>query len=124
MTRAEAVVKLKKLYGEKFYYSVMNIITSPDMREQARAELQAAKAAKESVDVEIRAWLAEQPIYQEKMARKLACIKNVNAIERKGLAYAFRFTIGRNIGWANEVKGHGDTWEQAFAEAERKAKLA
>jgi hypothetical protein len=122
VTRQEAVKRLEKLYGKgKAYYRIFAAITSPETRAAARAEIHTLTCKRDALDDEVQAWLNEQPFYQQKNAERKHIVGELRKAERSGLAHAYRFTIGKSIGWANEITGEGDTWEEAFRQAESKS---
>lgn len=121
MTRAEAVKRLERLYSKgKGYYRVLNIFTSPEQRAEALAELRELRVNKEDIDLEVKNWLEAQSFYVEKMAQRRVVVKSLQDATSIGLSHTWKFTIGRDIGYANEITGHGDTWEEAFADAEKR----
>jgi hypothetical protein len=121
MTREQALKKLDRLYGKgKGYARVLNIVTTPEMRAESLAELRALRAERQALEAELQAWLDAQPFYQQKVAERKRITRDIREVEGRGGLNAYRFTIGQNKGWCNEITGQGDTWEEAFSEAEKK----
>lgn len=118
MTREQAVKRLRKLYGEKARWRVGETITSPERREAARAERDRLREEVVEVEEEIRRREVAAGI-PELRALRTALAK---ARDEAGWRSAEkRFRVGYlDLGIAFYVKGEGDTWEEALAEAERK----
>ncbi len=108
MNTKQALAQARKRWGKKAVVQDIKLDTSPERREQARkryAELKDLKGDALTPELKkerdnIRSW-----------------------------QWTFRFAVGRieSIAGAFEafwVKGQGDTWEQAFAEADAKDKKA
>lgn len=121
MTRSEAMRRLEKLYGKgKAYYRMLQIITSPEIRAEALQELRDMRAKRDQLDKDVRTWLDAQPFYQVQMEQRRIFTGMIRDLEGRGISHAYRFTIGRNIGWSYEITGEGDTWEEAFHQAQTK----
>lgn len=118
MTREQAVKRLQKLYGRRMYYRVGNEITSPEKRAAALERLRAARAAREANEEKIKTWLAAQPEYQAMRAERREI--NLTIDRAQGEVSHYKFWVGKSVGFANEITGQGDTWEEAIAEAESK----
>lgn len=119
MTRQEAMKRLRKMYGAKYYARVSEEISSPEKRTAVSAAIRDARARKEAIDREIADFLATCEPYQALRAQRSAIVAELKDIE---VMPYYKFTIGINREWCTEVTGYGDTWEEALAMAEAKAK--
>ena len=120
MTRSDALRKLTRLYGKRAYSRVLPQQTSPERRSYAMDELRELRAKRAEVKARMEAWLRSQADYQQMLQDLAALSRLCREVEQSGDGGAYKFTIGRSVGWANEVTGCGDTWEEAFAAAERR----
>jgi len=117
MTRPEAVKKLHAMYGQKGYAEVGARISSQDDRDAKLARLRELRAEKDAIDQWIKDELAKLPWYVEAVARRRAIYLEIQKGDH--LPY-YKFTIGLNKEWCREIIGYGDTWEQAFAMADKR----
>jgi hypothetical protein len=93
-------------------------LSSPERRAAADARFQEAKARIEAIDAERKARLEALDWYQALMAERHEMVrqKETNQWER---SYK-KFSVGKDsMGIAFHVCGQGDTWEEAFTNAER-----
>jgi hypothetical protein len=118
MTREQAIARLRRLYGQKAYWRVSDRISSPERRLAALEAHRARKAAIDALDLEIKERLAALDWYQKLITHKRQ-LREIDERERWGSS-AYKFAVGRNIGYANEITGEGDTWEEAIEKAEAK----
>jgi hypothetical protein len=122
MTREQAITKARKMLGKNAEIRVSASLTSPDRREAARAR---ANAAREQIDA-LKREIAEReqaagiPELRERKA-KLAQERDYAMAE----SCHYKFTVGHVVsGLFLHVDGQGDTWEEAFAKAEREKATA
>jgi hypothetical protein len=123
MTRAEAVRKLKKLFtGKVPYWWVGDEISGEEKRQKVRERLKEIEDIRASLDDRLNKLLLAQPWYVEMTNQKRDLWMERRKIE--GGAHYKRFQIGYYVGGFVHIQGSGDTWEEAFAEYDRrKAKV-
>lgn len=98
MTREEAFAELKKRWGKRGAYYVGKRLSSQERRDAAKAAL--------------------QPLYEEQRALN----RRISALEEEARYYKFKVveTNWRGMTDMEMVHGRGDTWEEAFADADTK----
>jgi hypothetical protein len=119
MTRDEAAKQAKKRWGTKAYWRVGQHTTSPEQRAAALEALRAARDEKEQRVKALQERLNATDWYVEAQA-EISRLRQVIATTQ-GECNHYKFSVGRSVGWANEITGTGDTWEQAFADADARA---
>lgn len=122
MTNQQAVAKAKKRWGNRFYVRNGEHFSSPEQRQQALSTVQEARAEAKRIDEEITRRLSECDWYQQLDQKRRALRKQVS--DTAGYAMHYRFSVGKQNGMFNEVLGQGDTWEEAFAEADKRERVA
>jgi len=121
MTREQAQREAKRRWGAKAKLTAGERQTSPERRQAAKDRRDAIDAEREAIKADIARRLAELPWYAEAQARLHALY-----VERRPLEFEphhYRFRVGTSNGLFNTILGEGDTWEEAFAAADRKATL-
>jgi hypothetical protein len=118
VTRAEAVKRLRKHYGDKALYRVTAGAPNADQRAQATAAQRELNEARKLLDEAMelrRAELLNVPDYQAMVAQQKELRAGANRL--MGIQHSYRYTIGRaELGFFH-VHGQGDTWEEAFTKA-------
>jgi hypothetical protein len=123
MTPAEGKKRLKKLYGDKAGWRV----AESALRQEERASVLAALPAKreekrrisEAMEARRKALLNADAEYAALRAQYEAV--RAECDYDSGIVLSHRITVGKNLGWAFEVTGHGDNWAEAIRNAEAKA---
>jgi hypothetical protein len=73
----------------------------------------------------LQTWPGDAPVEEYRVALRAHRKASRELREKKdwflGRIYSFRFYVGVAT-WAFEIKGTGDTWEEAFADADRKSR--
>lgn len=121
MTREQAAKRARKLFGPKAYATIGPRLSSPEDRQAALDRRLALRLDVEAIDAEIKRRLADTPWYVELMEKRKAINAERNTLP-SGAYYKFRVGFIDNVLGAFNVEGEGDTWEEAFAQAERKRK--
>lgn len=107
MNKKQALAKAQKMFGKNAMIRDMGAgrKSSPALREAAKKQFAELK------DVDVKAMSHEQLVnYRER--------KNLTAYE----SHHYRFSVGKiALGMFFSVEGSGDTWEEAFTAAEKKA---
>lgn len=120
MTNEQAKKQAQKRWGKESAIRNAGSFSSPDRRERASQAVREARAEIESIDKEVKERLAVCDWYQELQARRKTARKQIE--DNQSLAMYHRFDVGRIGGVAGfqffEVLGSGDTWEEAFAQAD------
>lgn len=119
MTNAQAKTRAKKQFGSSFYIRAGESLSSPERREQARATVKQANDRIKEIDDEIRRRLEELDWFRELTGEKRGLRKTISKTE--GNAFYYRFSVGTQNGSFAAIAGTGDTWEEAFAQAEAKS---
>lgn len=115
MTRTQAAREARKRWGLKGIIRAYEAWSSPEKRAAALQRLQANRARREAIDKEIAERLALLDWYRQLQDERRACVKAVS--EAQGQCGYYKFNVGKDIGYAFEVEGQGDTWEEAFGKA-------
>lgn len=118
MTREQAIKRLRKLYGDKAYWRVGQLASSPEQRAEARAAMLAAKAERDAAEAERRAFLDALPAYQEIVRRREEARERFE--RARGMAYYKKFEIGERVNALFTATTIGDTWEDCFANLDAK----
>ena len=120
MTRDQALKEARKRWGDKAIIRAYDSLSSERKRETAAALFDEAKARIEAIDAEIKARLEALDWYQALLAERRLLVKQKQ--DNLGEKLYKKFAVGKDSsGIAFHVCGQGDTWEEAFAEADRKA---
>lgn len=120
MTRAQALTVARRLYGKQAIVRENRHESSAEKRADAWRRAQEASARLDAIQTELHDRLAALPWYVALIEEK----KQVNQARSDARAWIHyhRCTIGRDLGFAIEVKAEGDTWADAVANAEAKEK--
>lgn len=118
MTNQQAEKRAKQLWGKNAIIRNSGSFSSPEKRQASTDAIKAAKAEVDRIGNEIKERLATCDWYQELKAQERAAYAKLEEVKYHRAGY--RFSVGKNIGWANEILGQGDTWEEAFAKAENR----
>lgn len=126
MDRSTALKRLRKMFGASFAYRVNDRALTGEARAEAQEELKAAQSARDEVkarkEARFESVLAADSEYQSlKSEYRAACDRTNNLA---GRVFARKITVGTANGLFFSVKAEGDSWEQIFAEIDRKARLA
>lgn len=124
MTRAQAITKLKQLYGTRAYWRVGDRISRADDREMAREQIKATREARDTASAQMTARakaLCDADV--EYQAAKTIYLARKTELERlQHAANYYRFEAGtadvnKLIGCnVIHISAHGDTWEEVFNE--------
>lgn len=117
MTNQQAATKAKKRWGNKFYVHNSGHMSSSEARTKARQTVIDARAEMKRIDEEITRRLNALDWYQELRAKRKEAQTQVRDTE--GVAHHYRFSVGTTNSMFNSISGQGDTWEEAFAAADR-----
>ena len=117
MTDAQAAKRARAKWGKNAVWESRLGAADADERAQARERLKELRARREEIDAEIARRLAETPWYVELQAER----KAVHAQQDRALgrAHSYRFMVGEFTGFTVCIRGRGDTWEEAFTNAEK-----
>ena len=115
MTRAEALAKARKLWGKRAFLRVGPRLSSPEDREQRLSQVRDLRASKITLDAHYAAWLEQQPEHQRYLAARRIILDQIRTHD---VMPYYKFELGVNLGWATEIKGWGDTWEDAFTKGQ------
>ena len=120
MTRAQALTKLKKMYGKKAYATINQKAPTTSKREEAAELLPALRARRDSLRASLesrRVYVLGQDVeYQTLLSQVTEARKEMDAALSVSDSYKFR--VGYMELGAFHIQGEGDTWEQAFEKAE------
>lgn len=117
MTNQQAAAKAKKRWGKAFYVRNGESFSSPDKRKAALDTVLSARARKKEIDDEVQRRLNEMDWYQELQKERRECVERARKTE--GYAHYYRFSVSRQTAMGfHEILGQGDTWEEAFAQAD------
>ncbi len=115
MTREQAIKQAEKRWGKQAAWRVGSSRSSSEQRAERRTRLLALRAERETLEKAWQERLNAMPEYQEYTAKRKALIAAIRTVD---FVDYYKFLVGENLGFAFEVKGHGDTWEEAFANAD------
>ena len=119
MTRQEAIRQAGKRWGKRAAYRVNGDCSSSEQREANGAKIRALRAEKESIIKDTNRRLQGIQWYRESCERQKAIYAELKTLSP--MPY-YKFQVGSIDGilGAFHIKGEGDTWEQAFADADRR----
>jgi hypothetical protein len=117
MTRTEAMARGKRIFGAEFLYRVGEKLSSADDRESIRQQRRELVAEREAIDAEVKERLAQLDWYVALQKRRSDIFHALRYAE--GRSSYFKFQVGKREMGAFWIKGQGDTWEDAFADAEK-----
>lgn len=121
MTRQEARARAVKMFGSEAFIRADRDLSSPERRAAALERSRALKASEDTAAAALearRAELLSDPEYQRLLKEWRATKAQRAALSSEACYYKFR--VGRADRLFAHVLGHGDTWEQAFDDAENK----
>lgn len=117
MERAVAIKKLSKMLGKSFGYRVDMKAPDQDSRDEARAELPAATAARKSLSERMearrRAILEADHEYQQLAKEFGEAKKRCDALF--SITCHYKITVGTSNSMFFHVRAQGDTWEEIIA---------
>lgn len=119
MTNDQAMKQATKRWGTRAAVRNAGRFSSPERRDEASGKTQTARARIKDIDQEIAARLKALDWYQALTSERKDLQKVIS--ESSGMAMFYRFSVGKNMGMFFEVLGSGDTWEEAFAQADRRS---
>lgn len=123
MTNQQAAAKAKKRWGNRFMVRNSGYFTSPEKRQAAQTTTVNARAEIKRIDEEVAARLKELDWYQELQKQRRKARERIS--QNEGLSLYYRFSVGKQTSFGfNEIVGQGDTWEEAFADADKREKVA
>ena len=124
MTREQAKREAAKRWGKKSYWRVGVGVSSPERRDKAMEMVGQAKEARAELEAEIkrREEAAGIPALREQM-KVLSQTVRETALGHAGY-YKFQVGFIDNVIGAFNVIGSGDTWEEAFAQADQRRRSA
>lgn len=122
MTNDQALKQATKRWGKRAAVRNAGHFSSPDRRAAASEKATTARARIKAIDQEIAERLKALDWYQALTGERKELQKV--ASENSGMAMFHRFSVGKNMGLFFEVLGSGDTWEEAFAQADKRAGVA
>ena len=124
MTREQAQREATKRWGKQACIRASESLSSPEKRTAAKAMRDAGKARIEAIDAEIKKRLLELDWYTALLAEKKNLRDKWGQVKGTGDLSYYKFSVGKDVGYAFHVCGSGDTWEEAFAQADGKARTA
>jgi hypothetical protein len=122
MTNEQAKKQAQKRWGKKYAVRNSGHISGQERRDAASEKIRQLRADKDAIDNEITERLKACDWYQSLKRRQGELAKEIqNTIPE---AHRHRFDVGRIGGVSGfqffEVLGSGDTWEEAFAQADQR----
>jgi hypothetical protein len=118
MNQAQALAKLRKVYGTRVCARVDDKAPTESERDEARAKLRDANAKKKEAAEALearRAELLRDPVFQKLRAEHQAADRE--ASELLGRTYRHRITVGVAVAGFFSVKAEGDNWSDVVAKA-------
>lgn len=121
MTRDEARRKLETLARPKSVrLEVSDTLSSEEKRAAAHAAFTDVKSEIAACDDRIAAIIAAHEEIQALYAKRRTLRPKAEALNRE--RWHFKFTAEKSDGFAWELMGNGDTWEQVIAKATERSK--
>jgi hypothetical protein len=118
MTNQQAAAKAKKRWGNRFYVRNAENMSSQQKRNENRDRYMELRAEIEQTEADVKLQLSQLDWYQE--ARKRQQELRKEADKAQSIALYHRFSVGKSNDMFTEIVGNGDTWEEAFADAEKR----
>lgn len=120
MTRDQALKEAKRRWGTRALIRAAESRSSSELRSKAKDDYERLKQEKETIEREISDRLDACDWYQELLRRR----SEIRQMMKKPDSERFyhRFAVGKTEIGAFWIMGEGDTWEEAFADVEAKAK--
>ncbi|HEX7330355.1 MAG TPA: hypothetical protein VF290_02580 [Pyrinomonadaceae bacterium] len=116
MTNQQAMKQAAKRWGKQAMIENNGHFSSPERRTAAGEEAKTARSRIKEIDREIADRLKALDWYQALTSERRELQKVASS--SSSLALRYRFQVGRNTGLFFEVLGSGDTWEEAFKQAD------
>lgn len=117
MTREQAQRQAVKRWGKRAYIRAENGLSSPEARAAASERWASTSTELEAVEKELANRLKACDWYQE-LTGKIRNLRKAKS-EQGWFRHYYKFAVGElHIGF--HVEGQGDTWEEAFAQADAK----
>lgn len=113
-----ALREARARWGAKAHIRASELPSSPQARDGARREVADLKARKTAIDKEITDRLAQLDWYIALTSESRALYQQIN--QRAYYVGHTRCAVGRHNGIGFEVLGSGDSWAEAFTEADRR----
>jgi hypothetical protein len=128
MERSTALRRLRKILGKDFGYQVNTSSIPRDLREDEKPEFEAAVKRRERAQAELTRMRTEHMTKLEATAEYKAAQEELRQCREKaselgGRQMMRRFTVGTANRLFFHVDAQGDTWEEVFAELQRKGKI-
>ena len=116
MTREQALKKAQKLWGKHARIEIGQRLSSPEDRAKNTADRADINARIDALKETYNTWLQAQPEHQ--LFR--ATLKQLFAQRDRVPSHYYKFRVGHTGmgGMFYHVEGQGDTWEEAFANAD------
>lgn len=122
MERAVALKRLSKMFGKKLRWQINPKAPTAEEREAARIEMATAlpekKALEERLSQRRAAILAADQEYRELLALFKAMKERVDKLQ--GMQHRHKIQVMTFEGFFNHVRASGDSWEEIFAELEKR----
>jgi hypothetical protein len=118
MTRQQAQREAQKRWGARGIVRAGEALSSPEKRATAKQALDCGKTRRDAIDKEVQDRLNAEDWYRALMAERKQCIEQIKGAS--GWNCYYKFAVGKDAGIAFHVDGQGDTWEEAFAQADGK----
>jgi lysylphosphatidylglycerol synthetase-like protein (DUF2156 family) len=117
--REQALKRAQKVFGKRAYIRANKDLSSPEERAEAQARASTRRAERAELEAEIARREKEAGIPE--LRAKIKAISDQSRAEIWNSGY-YKFEVGNidSILGAFHIKGQGDTWEEAFANAENK----
>jgi hypothetical protein len=103
----------RQKWGDEAFIKDRKTPTSAEQRQAANTSMSAARNRMNAIDAEVKARLAELDWYQALMHERETLKREKDAAQVTALTY--RCTVGKGL----RIMGQGDTWDEAFAQADR-----
>jgi hypothetical protein len=126
MNKQQAMIKLRKLWGDKAMWRYDESAPTADQREEAEALRLTLRQARNEAEAAMEARRAELLADPEYVRLKEAYQDADKRREANDMITRhYRVTIGRSTGFAFMVEAQGDNWQDAFdkLDAKRNAKV-
>jgi hypothetical protein len=128
MERAVALRRLRKILGKEFGYQVNTSSIPRDLREAEKPEFEAAVQRRDRAQAELTRMRTEHMAKLEATDEYKAAqqeLRNCRQMTESlgARQHMRRFTVGTANRLFFHVDAQGDTWEEVFAELERKGKI-
>ncbi len=119
MTREQAIKEARNRWGKAGIARASETLSSPERRTTQSDRNTALKARREAINAELAERLNALPWYVALIKERAEVAKELSSTQWN--AHYFKFQVGKDLGYAFHVSGSGDTWEQAFAQADARS---